>query len=653
MALKVLDIQSLISEGKIVDPLQIDPTNAYISLGYWQKGNRKGKGDGSNTYPQYVIKMSDLLGSGIGPQGPIGVTGATGATGPQGPQGPAGPIGPAGLEWQGLWSGSGVYNPDDAVGYNGASWFALNPVGPSNLPADQDPTNWALLAAQGAPGPQGPTGATGPTGPQGPQGLQGPAGAGFLALTVENGLRNLGAISAPIIRLGGNPLIEDTEIPSSNYNLSLSGVGKMGIGLLIPSGPTTAAKMQVRGNGGATGITGIATGTTLTVTNGILPGVPPIVGTIKVGDSIFISNNNGIIYGTYVTAQTGPTTYSLSQAVTGTITATGSPALPNTGNGLTFQTSPLIFKLERAGGTGVPSLEIWENVAIKSGRLVLSPDGAIMSFGYQNNSNPFFLGDTGSSFSTNRLSAATDLSLGDGTSLPGNIRFNRSGFSTIGGTNVSTFDLNYISAAGKFRHRFMGGVAVSRFSENFSFPSVFGGSDASAAINNGAREGYSLSVYQPYNGTTSQTFQGYISGTKLYIYGCGGLVAGILQVGQSVSGMSGSLAGVLEGTTIGGITTVFVPGPVPPPGDPCVTTTVGEYDLLVNGAPVAQTVGSISSRVAITISLYPAWNNTRAMYVDGTMKFKNLPQGAGTAPVYLTTGDIWHDTVDNTIKIVP
>lgn len=91
------------------------------------------------------------------PPGVPGPNGATGAPGPAGPQGILGPVGPAGLNWQGAWSPSGVYVIDDAVGYNGASWFCINPVGPSGTDPDVDPTNWALLAAQGAQGPAGPS----------------------------------------------------------------------------------------------------------------------------------------------------------------------------------------------------------------------------------------------------------------------------------------------------------------------------------------------------------------------------------------------------------------------------------------------------------------------------------------------------------------
>ena len=115
-----------------------------------------------------------------GPIGPQGPTGSSGSAGPQGQQGVPGPVGPAGLNWQGAWSSANAYSIDDAVGYNGASWFCIDPVGPSATPPDIDPTNWSLLASQGAIGPQGPAGSTGSagaTGSQGPAGLTGAQGA--------------------------------------------------------------------------------------------------------------------------------------------------------------------------------------------------------------------------------------------------------------------------------------------------------------------------------------------------------------------------------------------------------------------------------------------------------------------------------------------
>ena len=108
------------------------------------------------------------LGGLQGPPGPQGIQG------PAGPQGEPGPVGPAGLNWQGAWSASGTYVVDDAVGYNGASWFCISNVGPTATVPSSDPTKWALLAAQGA---RGATGATGAQGPTGATGAAGPAGS--------------------------------------------------------------------------------------------------------------------------------------------------------------------------------------------------------------------------------------------------------------------------------------------------------------------------------------------------------------------------------------------------------------------------------------------------------------------------------------------
>ena len=99
----------------------------------------------------------------IGPQGPAGPQGPIGFTGPEGPIGPQGvpgPVGPAGLNWQGQWVSGASYVEDDAVGYNGASWFCINPTSGTITP-DLDTLNWALLASQGATGPMGPQGPAG------------------------------------------------------------------------------------------------------------------------------------------------------------------------------------------------------------------------------------------------------------------------------------------------------------------------------------------------------------------------------------------------------------------------------------------------------------------------------------------------------------
>ena len=126
----------------------------------------------------------------LGPTGPtgspgvdgIGTTGATGATGPQGIQGPPGnnAISPSGLVWRGAWNETYNYSINDSVGYNGASWFAIDniPARPTpltpNIPPDVDTSHWALLAMQGSQGPQGPQGIPGLPGPTGPAGSSGP-----------------------------------------------------------------------------------------------------------------------------------------------------------------------------------------------------------------------------------------------------------------------------------------------------------------------------------------------------------------------------------------------------------------------------------------------------------------------------------------------
>jgi hypothetical protein len=131
-----------------------------------------------------------------GPAGPEGI---------QGPVGPPGPVGPAGLNWQGSWVSGTSYVADDAVGYDGASWFCILATSGTTTP-DLDTTHWALLASQGAVGPQGPQG---PTGPQGPQGTSGTTNT--LTTTGTGGASTLvsGVINVPIYQ---------TQIPHLEYN---------------------------------------------------------------------------------------------------------------------------------------------------------------------------------------------------------------------------------------------------------------------------------------------------------------------------------------------------------------------------------------------------------------------------------------------------
>jgi hypothetical protein len=121
----------------------------------------------AETQPYTIEDLAATVG--VGAEGPQGV---------EGPAGPPGPVGPAGLEWQGSWVSGTSYVADDAVGYDGASWFCILATSGTTAP-DVDSTHWALLASQGAVGPAG---AQGPTGPQGPSG-----GAGTLQQAYNNG----------------------------------------------------------------------------------------------------------------------------------------------------------------------------------------------------------------------------------------------------------------------------------------------------------------------------------------------------------------------------------------------------------------------------------------------------------------------------------
>lgn len=107
---------------------------------------------------------------------PRGDTGATGPTGPQGDTGPVGPTGATGIEWQGTWSNTTDYVDNDAVFYNGASWFAAGDPPVGDVPSESS-LYWFPLALQGATGPTGPQGPQGETGATGPQGATGDTGA--------------------------------------------------------------------------------------------------------------------------------------------------------------------------------------------------------------------------------------------------------------------------------------------------------------------------------------------------------------------------------------------------------------------------------------------------------------------------------------------
>lgn len=178
----VLNFISWIKSLKITSTL---PNNTLIPVGI----KNPNRGD---AYLPAVITSQNLIAQ-------VGAAVPAGAQGPQGAQGIAGPVGPAGLNWQGAWSNAGVYVPDDAVGFGGASYFCLNAVGPNPNNPVIDIVNWALLASQGSPGPQG------------PQGIQGPAGSSSYAFTQVN---NTPQYSYPI----NTPYVADfITIPANTF----------------------------------------------------------------------------------------------------------------------------------------------------------------------------------------------------------------------------------------------------------------------------------------------------------------------------------------------------------------------------------------------------------------------------------------------------
>lgn len=142
------------------------------------------------------MKISSIQGN-QGPQGLQGIPGEKGQKGDQGPQGPVGATGATGIEWKGLWKNDSDYINNDAVFYNGASWFASGDPLVGEEPSDLS-IHWFPLALQGAQGIQGPKGdqgiqgEIGPQGPKGDQGIQGiPGESGIGLITAFDDENNL------------------------------------------------------------------------------------------------------------------------------------------------------------------------------------------------------------------------------------------------------------------------------------------------------------------------------------------------------------------------------------------------------------------------------------------------------------------------------
>jgi hypothetical protein len=195
--------------------------------------------------------------AGVGSIGPQGV---------EGPAGPPGPVGPAGLEWQGAWDTDSQYAVNDAVGFNGASYFCILEItGTGNDNPEANNVNWALLASQGADGAQGAQGPTGPQGAQGVQGIQGiqgPEGVASQTLqeTVDLGNTVEDILQGQTITLSGRGISVNDNVEQSD---TIFGAGfiKKQIGsnsqwLLMPSSITGGSKfIQLPNSGGTIALT--------------------------------------------------------------------------------------------------------------------------------------------------------------------------------------------------------------------------------------------------------------------------------------------------------------------------------------------------------------------------------------------------------------
>jgi len=56
----ILNIQALISRGRLVTSADIDPTETYVQIGVYQPGNRQNASGNPDAYPSYTIAISEI-----------------------------------------------------------------------------------------------------------------------------------------------------------------------------------------------------------------------------------------------------------------------------------------------------------------------------------------------------------------------------------------------------------------------------------------------------------------------------------------------------------------------------------------------------------------------------------------------------------------
>ncbi len=214
----VIPFEKILTKESLINPARLVGSNSY-GLGLVSKSGRA-------EVLAHLGISEEMLSPGIpGPKGESIV----------GPRGPAGPVGPVGLNWKGTWSAATAYVKDDAVGYNGASYFCVQDS-TGNNPAEENSLYWALLASQGAQGEQG---IPGKDGEQGPQGVQGPPGV--------DGIDGLDGATGPLGPQGpqGEPGKDGTDLFSFHkYTNVAAGYGE----IKIPGVANTVLRVRLVNN---------------------------------------------------------------------------------------------------------------------------------------------------------------------------------------------------------------------------------------------------------------------------------------------------------------------------------------------------------------------------------------------------------------------
>ena len=173
-------------------------------LGGWLAGTSYGVGSvvgfGGSSYVALTANVGrepDLSPTFWAVLSQAGTPGAAGATGAQGPAGAPGTVG---VTYRGTWVAATAYHANDVVVFNGATYLGAT----TSLGSEPDvsPTQWAVLAVNGAVGATGPSGAaatvsvgtvtTGPAGSQASVTNSGTMGAAVLNFTIPQGAPGTG-----------------------------------------------------------------------------------------------------------------------------------------------------------------------------------------------------------------------------------------------------------------------------------------------------------------------------------------------------------------------------------------------------------------------------------------------------------------------------